>query len=146
MISNSGTTSNTSFFTPLPRSLLLLHFQSWTSSAANHLSKQFSKLSTPLSGNGTPKQLNNTSFLIDWYLQHLHGRTDETLPWYLGNCSTGRIAIKNHVNLVVCYQQTVATHFWQHVLLALNVSHFLLHCALTLTVPILALANFFLPS
>ena len=94
MISNSRTASNTSFFTPLPCWLQLVHFQSRTLSAAHHLSKQFSKLAAPLSGTGTSIQL-RTSFLIDWYLQVLHCRTDETLPWYLGNCSTGRIVIKN---------------------------------------------------
>ena len=94
MISNSGTTFSISFFTPLPYWLQFVRFQSWTSSAAKHLSKQFSKLATPLSGTGTSIQL-RTSFLIDWYLQLLHCWTDETLPWYLGNYSTGRIAIKN---------------------------------------------------
>ena len=84
MISNSTTASSTSFFTLLPHWLQLVHLQSWTSSATNHLSKQFSKLATPLSDTGTSIQL-KTSFLIDWYLQLLHCRTDETLPWYLGN-------------------------------------------------------------
>ena len=94
MISNSGTASSTSFFTPLPRWLQLVDFQSWTSSAANHLSKTFYKLATPLSGTRTSIQL-RTSFLIDWYLELLHCRIDKTPHWYLGNCSTGRIDIKH---------------------------------------------------
>ena len=92
MINDSGTASGTSFFTPLPCWLQLVHFQSWTSSAANHLSKQFSKLAAPLSGRETSIQV-RTSLMIDWHLQLLYYRTVETLPW--GNCSTGRIVIKN---------------------------------------------------
>ena len=94
MISNSGTASSTSFFTPLSHWLQLVHFQSWTFPAANHPFKQFSKLATPLYGTGISIPL-RTSFLIYWYLQLLHYRTDETLPWCLGNCSTEIIAIRN---------------------------------------------------
>ena len=94
MISNSGTASNTSFFTTLPRWLQLVHFQSWTSSSPNQLSKQFPKLATPLSGTRTSIQA-KTCFLIDWYLQILHCRIDETHPWYLGNRGTGRIVMEN---------------------------------------------------
>ena len=99
MISNSGTASRTSFFTPLPHWLQLAHFQSGTSSAANHLSKQFSKLATPISGTGTSIQL-RTSFLIDWYLQLLHCRTDEA-PFEIATKNSGAsccVLSKNCVN------------------------------------------------
>ena len=90
MISNSGTASSTSFFTLLPSwhlytSNLEVHLQ-LTISLNNFLSLLYLSL--------TLEQL-KTSFLIDCYLQLLHCRTDEALPWYLDNCSTGKIAIKN---------------------------------------------------
>ena len=36
------------------------------------------------------------------------------------------LPLRIHVHLFVCYQQIVATQLWQHVLLALDVSPFLL--------------------
>ena len=144
MISNSGATSTISFFTPLARRLELVHFQSWTSSAANLLSKQFSKLATPLSGSGTSIQL-RTYFLVDW---HLPLFTAELMKHSLDIfviVALEELSLRIHVHLVVCYQQIVATQLWQRVLLALDVSPFLLQCVLTLAVPTPALANFFLP-
>ena len=107
MISNSVTTSGISFFALLPHWLQFVHFQSWTSSAANHLFKQFFKLATPLSGTGSSIQL-RTSFLIDWYLHILHCRYDETLPWYLETIALEELPLRIHAHLVVCYQQIVA--------------------------------------
>ena len=68
---------------PLHLPVSLHHFHiDYSLYTSNYISKQFSKLDILLSGTRTSIQL-KTSLLIDWYLQLLHSRTDETLPWYL---------------------------------------------------------------
>ena len=109
---------STSLFTLLPLWLQLVHFQSWSSSSANHFSKQFSKLAAPSpSDNGISIQL-KASFFTDWYLQLLYSRL-----------------MKHSLAILV----TVALELYS--LLAQNVSSFLLYCVLTSLMPTSALSE-----
>ena len=79
MISNSGTASRTSFFTSFPRWLQIVHFLPWTSSAADHFSKQFPKLATPISDMSQYKKYAKLSVYISKNLQWLNKQVKRVL-------------------------------------------------------------------